>query len=103
MELVPVPLVPTCAKKWVYKAVENFTPRGIGTVLEIFWRKVCLIEFIEKVIMASSKPLMRKKAMTATQKEKATAEAKYILTTGEVCACLCVCGCLGGVCGVFVA
>ena len=22
MELVPVPLVPTCAKKWVYKAVE---------------------------------------------------------------------------------
>ena len=23
MELVPVPLVPTCDKKWVYKAVEN--------------------------------------------------------------------------------
>ena len=23
MELVPVPLVPTCATKWVYKAVEN--------------------------------------------------------------------------------
>jgi len=23
MELVPVPLVPTCAEKWVYKAVQN--------------------------------------------------------------------------------
>jgi len=23
MELVPVPLVPTCATKWVYKAVES--------------------------------------------------------------------------------
>ena len=27
MELVPVPLVPTCAKKWVYKAVEQSVPR----------------------------------------------------------------------------
>jgi len=25
MELVPVPLVPTCAKKWVYKAVKDFS------------------------------------------------------------------------------
>ena len=24
MELVPVPLVPTCDKKWVYKAVDFF-------------------------------------------------------------------------------
>ena len=24
MELVPVPLVPNCDKKWVYKAVQNF-------------------------------------------------------------------------------
>jgi len=24
MEVVPVPLVPTCGKKWVYKAAENF-------------------------------------------------------------------------------
>ena len=27
MELVPVPLVPTCAKKWVYKAVKKSTSR----------------------------------------------------------------------------
>jgi len=26
MELVPVPLVPTCPTKWVYKAVENLIP-----------------------------------------------------------------------------
>jgi len=39
MELVPVPLVPTCARKWVYKAVE-FVPKiklDTGKGLEMTW------------------------------------------------------------------
>ena len=35
MELVPVPLVPTCDKKWVYKAVKSFAP-----VCIVYWIEV---------------------------------------------------------------
>jgi len=34
MGLVPVPLVPTCDKKWVYKAVKTFPTRLLGLLEE---------------------------------------------------------------------
>ena len=46
MELVPVPLVPTCATKWVYKAVENFQ------IFQFKCLSTCPIsKFVEKDIL----------------------------------------------------
>jgi len=46
MELVPVPLVPTCATKWVYKAVENFQ------IFQFKGLSTCPIsKFVEKDIL----------------------------------------------------